>query len=542
MTYDDSSKELRPRGEPSRRGRGTFTGMRGRGRGSRGGGGGGRGSRDGYYSNRDDNRGSRRDEGAMMRPTVWNNSEADESSEKSERGTPQENDGNKETKLNEMEGEETSDFRRTRNSYSDGMDRSRRGTRGGRHPGQRQPPKPRPQRPEKPPRFQKVNGRGRGRGNPRHGDGRMDSLGRGRSRDGGAPGSSLSSGERTPPRVGRPTLVKQSSSEHNNEEWETASESSDFNDRRGGDETKENNGDYSDPERQPGDTEGATSNGPKPYDKGKDEQGLRGSHRDDRKSRQGPSRSGPGRPAGRAANDDRRSGKSKYDDRRNTNMDNKAKRDGKVFRMDQVHLSNPGSVQDALNKSSSQKKPLVGSHGKPTPIHLHEAKEKERARAEQERKKEFIQNYDLNNIASIVMVDNMPEVIKEDPEDLLTPGEGFQEVKSKRAQRQEAERRRLDTSVLDVIKPKLGTSMKRGHSSKQQARLTKPVATGLSNGGPVIASLGDSPVLNRAPGSRPNIPITQQPAGMTVSPSQQVNVSMNNSVFGEDIFFTLTGL
>lgn len=272
MMYDDSSKELRPRGEPSRRGRGTFTGMRGRGRGSRGGGG-GRGSRDGYYSNRDDNRGSRRDEGAMMRPTVWNNSEADESSEKSERGTPQENDGNKETKLNEMEGEETSDFRRTRNSYSDGMDRSRRGTRGGRHPGQRQPPKPRPQRPEKPPRFQKVNGRGRGRGNPRHGDGRMDSLGRGRSRDGGAPGSSLSSGERTPPRVGRPTLVKQSSSEHNNEEWETASESSDFNDRRGGDETKENNGDYSDPERQPGDTEGATSNGPKPYDKGKDEQG-----------------------------------------------------------------------------------------------------------------------------------------------------------------------------------------------------------------------------------------------------------------------------
>lgn len=56
--------------------------------------------------------------------------------------------------------------------------------------------------------------------------------------------------------------------------------------------------------------------------------------------------------------------------------------------------------QDALNKPSSQKKPLVGSHGKPTPIHLHEAKEKERARAEQERKKEFIQNYDLNNIAS----------------------------------------------------------------------------------------------------------------------------------------------
>lgn len=48
------------------------------------------------------------------------------------------------------------------------------------------------------------------------------------------------------------------------------------------------------------------------------------------------------------------------------------------------------------------------------------------------------------------MVDNIPEVIKEDPEDLLTPGEGFREVKSKRAQRQEAERRRMDTTVIDV--------------------------------------------------------------------------------------------
>lgn len=73
--------------------------------------------------------------------------------------------------------------------------------------------------------------------------------------------------------------------------------------------------------------------------------GSRGSHRDDRKSRQGPSRSGPGRPAGRAANDDRRSTKSKHDDKRNASMDSKSKKDGKVFRMDQVHLSNPGSVQ-----------------------------------------------------------------------------------------------------------------------------------------------------------------------------------------------------
>lgn len=71
----------------------------------------------------------------------------------------------------------------------------------------------------------------------------------------------------------------------------------------------------------------------------------RGSHRDDRKSRQGPSRSGPGRPAGRASNDDRRAGKMKYDDKRNATMDGKAKKEGKVFRMDQMHLANPGSVQ-----------------------------------------------------------------------------------------------------------------------------------------------------------------------------------------------------
>lgn len=49
------------------------------------------------------------------------------------------------------------------------------------------------------------------------------------------------------------------------------------------------------------------------------------------------------------------------------------------------------------------------------------------------------------------MVDDVPEVIVEDPAELLTPDEGFQEVRSKRAskerlkaQQQEAERKKID--------------------------------------------------------------------------------------------------
>lgn len=526
----EEEKDMQPRGEPSRRGRGAFSsGFRGRGRGpsSRG----GRHSRESYYSGRDDRRGSRRDEGSMVKPSVWNNSEADETNERS---TP-DDEMQKETKPSDVDGDEGPGVRRTRStgSYSDSMDRRGRGSRGSRFANSRQPQRQRTPRPEKPPRFQKVSGRGRGRGSSRFGEGRSESYGRGRNRDGNA-GSSLSSGERTPPKPGRPALTKQSSSDHNNEEWETASESSDFNERRTGEETKVNNADDVKPTGTEQDGGKALSNGPKFYEKGRPESGSRdsrSSHRDDRKSRQGPSRSGPGRPAGRASNDDRRAGKMKYDDKRNATLDGKAKKDGKVFRMDQVHLANPGSVQDALSKPSL-KKPLVGNHGKPTPIALFEAKEKERARAEQEKRKELLESYDLNDIAGVVMVDNIPEVIKEDPEDLLTPGEGFQEVKSKRAQRQEAERRRLDTTVIDAFqKPKLGTSMKPRHSSKLPPRLNKP-ANGVTSSGPVASTTQESSVLNRAPGSRPSNPVTQQQGTTTTTLSQSANVSMNNNVFG----------
>lgn len=70
--------------------------------------------------------------------------------------------------------------------------------------------------------------------------------------------------------MNKPTLTKQSSSDHNNEEWETASESSDFNDRRVGEDVKENAED-SDVEHQHGDPETATSNGPRTYDKDKEQ-------------------------------------------------------------------------------------------------------------------------------------------------------------------------------------------------------------------------------------------------------------------------------
>ena len=61
------------------------------------------------------------------------------------------------------------------------------------------------------------------------------------------------------------------------------------------------------------------------------------------------------------------------------------------------------------------------------------------------------------SLPGVVVVDDVPEVIVEDPNELLTPDEGFQEVVSKRAskerlkaQQQEAERKKIDITMAEV--------------------------------------------------------------------------------------------
>ena len=56
----------------------------------------------------------------------------------------------------------------------------------------------------------------------------------------------------------------------------------------------------------------------------------------------------------------------------------------------------------------------------------------------------------------MVVVDDNPEVIVEDPNELLTPDEGFQEVRSKKTQKerlkaQEAERKKQETQALAEV-------------------------------------------------------------------------------------------
>ena len=60
------------------------------------------------------------------------------------------------------------------------------------------------------------------------------------------------------------------------------------------------------------------------------------------------------------------------------------------------------------------------------------------------------------------MVDDNPEVIVEDPNELMTPDEGFQEVRSKKTQKerlkaQEAERKKQETKALSEVSPFIRT-------------------------------------------------------------------------------------
>ena len=188
-----------PRGEPSRRGRGRGSTYNGRGRGGQ--------------PNRSTSTGQ-----------TWKDPRRDRDGYKGrDRGRDNEP---------EWEGDVIKDkeLRRESSRKDDGMIDRRQGDRyerteyKGRFPkASRQEPR---LRPERPPRFQNTRGRGRGRGG-------REPRGRGGTIRSSAPRTSSSSeGAVLSAATAKPVLMKQNSSDLNNEEWETASESSDFNERR----------------------------------------------------------------------------------------------------------------------------------------------------------------------------------------------------------------------------------------------------------------------------------------------------------------------
>lgn len=99
-----------------------------------------------------------------------------------------------------------------------------------------------------------------------------------------------------------------------------------------------------------------------------------------------------------------------------------------VYRLDEVKPNDPNVIQEALadlaNRKSMTKKALDVTDDA-----------KSQAKSEKD-KANGLEGIDLNNYASVVIVDDQPEVTTEDPKFIFDTNDGFQEVMSKKAQKE----------------------------------------------------------------------------------------------------------
>ncbi|ESP04907.1 hypothetical protein LOTGIDRAFT_229985 [Lottia gigantea] len=298
----------------------------------------------------------------------------------------------------------------------------------------------RSERNQPPPRFARRGGfQDRGRGYER------GPRGRGRGR-----------GSNSAP--SRPPLAKQMSNE--GEEWETASESSDFNrdsknDKDGGGKDR----------REPPMSKKSFSNQRPLNDRqnrrvptdnrnmgGNDNRNNKEKSPNPTKNGTGPPRNGNGGPKNKAS------------------MHSNYKENVNVYRVDSIVHTDQTAINNAINNISIKKrKSELSDVSKPLPT------EKE--------KKDALANIDINNYASVVVIDDQPEVTIDDPTFLFEKDDGFQEVTYKKAvpkKKQETELKKTEVKkgAKVVAKPKGMSSAKidrqrYGKSSRLPPRLAR---------------------------------------------------------------------
>lgn len=120
-----------------------------------------------------------------------------------------------------------------------------------------------------------------------------------------------------------------------------------------------------------------------------------------------------------------------------------------VYRVDEIKLQDPNSVQAAINDLNNRKslKSEAAAVSKPSKV------EKEKSGS--------LEGYDLNNYASVVVIDDHPEVAGEDTDFLCDAEDGFQEVTSKKRHKAA-----LDSEVKKLKKEPNARS-KNGSRSRQ---------------------------------------------------------------------------
>ncbi|XP_064649744.1 protein PRRC2C-like isoform X2 [Lineus longissimus] len=271
-------------------------------------------------------------------------------------------------------------------------------------------------RPERnqPPRFARSASSGSGRGGfnerGRFQDHRRGGRGRGR---GVPPGGPIGN------RGGRkPQLTKQNSSDHGNEEWETASESSDVLEKK----DKENDKKDHDDKRDGGGSKKGFSNQRSSSDK----PGFRGSRDSKRSSSDKRSKerspntnksNGTGglRPGGPGSRSNRAASNSSKKENVNT-----------VYRVNDFVPNDPAAIQNAVNSVAAKNKVNTKKNSELSDV-------SKPLKNEKEKKTDALANIDINNIASVVVIDDQLECSIDDPAFLYETNEGFQEVVSKKA-------------------------------------------------------------------------------------------------------------
>ncbi|KAL5011924.1 hypothetical protein ScPMuIL_010475 [Solemya velum] len=270
-----------------------------------------------------------------------------------------------------------------------------------------------------PPRFNRRGGLNeRGRGTDR-------SRGRGRGRGVSAP----------PINSKTPQLTKQSSSDMGNEEWETASESS------GISPTKEAKNEMRDKEKKDSSNRKSFSS-QRPLN-----------DRQNRKSKPSESRRTSSLDMSKPNKERSPNATKNGSATRNTSSKRPVNSSHKenvvrVYRVNDVVANDQNEINNAFNNVQNQKNKMsrktdLSDVSRPL---------------KQEKKKDALADIDINNIASVVVIDDQPEVTIDDPNFLYQNNEGFQEVKSKKTQKslqkaaQEAELRKMnDQKKKEVI-------------------------------------------------------------------------------------------
>ncbi|KAM5127076.1 LOW QUALITY PROTEIN: protein PRRC2C-like [Callospermophilus lateralis] len=307
-----------------------------------------------------------------------------------------------------------------------------------------------------------------------------------------------------------PDLSNQNSSDQANEKWETASESSDFNERR---ERGKKNADLN---AQAVVKTGENTLPPKREIAKRSFSSQRpGVDCQNRHSNSGPPKSGRNFSGPR---NERRSGPPSKSGKRGPFDDQSAG----IAGVDPVSGGSAHHQEGAPNgtgqnnsKDSAGKKQ---EDAKPGP-----KKPKEKVDA--------LSQFDLNNYASVVIIDDHPEVtVVEDPQSNLND-DGFTEVVSKKQQKrlQDEERRKKEEQVIQVWNKKNANDKGRSQTSKLPPRFAKEQATGTQQTLSPASALASTP----APTSTsapvlipPTVPVPASTATLVLaSPTALVPVS-----------------